>query len=292
MSSVATLSRGQQRRYFRLGSTDSILAMPLPGPVTVSGSGDVTASVIETVTVSESVANRLSMFVSTTDSTTVSETVSNLLTRTNTVTDTVTVSEIVSSLLVKFVATTDTVTVSETVSKLLTQTNTVSDTVTISESVANLLARFASVTDTVTVTDPVVVASVIDVSVFDSVSLSEFTAFSFGIGLVVFDTVTITDALTEPLTWTIKDDDLNVLENVKVWLSFGDPYSVHNLVRDSIKFTNASGQVSYAIEWNVIYYGWRQLDGYGFTDPWVFRYNTTTMRWENYANGTWSLWNP
>lgn len=351
MSSVATLSRGQQRRYFSLGSANAQAAMPMPGTVTVGAA--LTASVVDTLTVTEAIAavqiflanvndavtvsESLSVTqvftVAATDTVTLSENVAYLLTIlpgviSDTVTvsenvaaiqtmlanlvDTVTVTESVTNLRTVFASSTENVTVTEAIAAVQTFTASTSDSVTVTESssvllalflgglsdnvtltesVANLLSQFGSVTDTVTVTDSPNSALLFDVATFDTITLSESTAFGLSMGFTIIDTVTVTDALTEPLTWTIRAG-ATALSGVKVWLSTADPYTASNLVRDSIKTTDASGQVSYDIEFNQIYFGWRDSRSHTFPDPFRFRYNTTTSRWEQWNGSAYVEWTP
>ena len=290
MSSVATLSRNRQRRYFSLGSTEALAAMSMPGPVSVAAAS-LSASVVDTVTVSEDVSNLLTMLRTVTDTVTVTETISVLEAMMQAVTDTVTVSENVANLLSHFGSVTDTVTVSETLAKLLTQTTATADTVALSESLANAVDAFVTTIDTVAVTESASLAMLFLATTFDAVTLSESQAFAREMSAFVIDTVTLTDALTEPLTWTIRAG-ATALEGVKVWLSYADPYTANNLVRDSIKTTNSSGQVSYDIDFDVVYFGWRDAQAYTFPDPFRFRYSSANSRWEQWDGSAYVEWTP
>ncbi len=341
MSSVASLSFNRQRRSVGFGSVNSISAMPLNGPVFAPAGGDVSASVFDTVTVSEapfgstlilktmlvpgsvlsdtvtlseSVANLLSHLVATSDTVTLSESVANLLTiLPGLVSDTVTVSETSNLLLSHFAIAVDTVTVSEaflvtvvhlaavsdsvtvsdsgTITLNFTADLRITDTITISETVALLWSAFVNVSDTVTASETVGSALVFEVTTFDAVTLTELAANSIDIGVSVVDTITLTDRLTETLTWTIRTG-ATAIEGVKVWLSTADPFTASNLVRDSIKTTDSSGQVSYALDFDQIYYGWRDHPIYTFPDPWKFRYNTVAGTWQQHNGTAWVTWTP
>lgn len=251
-----------------------------------------TVSVFDTVTVSEETALLLTRLASLSDTVTVSENVADLLLSHFVATsETVTVTEALSVTQVFTSSSVDTITVSESISNLLAMFATTSDTVTVAEALTNTLTVNAVTSDTVTVSETAAVTFIIDVSVFDTVTISEAASFATSIGFTVIDTVMLSDALTEPLTWTIRIG-ATPIEGVKVWLSFADPYTAANLVRDSIKHTDAAGQVSYDIEFNLTMYGWRDHQSITFPDPWVFRFSTTNGRWETYSGGVWSAWTP
>jgi hypothetical protein len=86
------------------------------------------------------------------------------------------------------------------------------------------------------------------------------------------------------LTWTIRAGATPIV-GVKVWLSSADIYTAQNIVPGSILHTDALGTVSYSLQADVTYYGWRDHPRYTWTDPWQFRFSSANNRWE-YFNGT------
>lgn len=272
-----------------------------------------TRSASDTITVNESLSNLLAHFVSVSETATATETIPTLLTQFATVVDVVTPSESVQTLLAMSGVVSDSVTVSETTSNLLAHVAAITETVAVDEFVTTIVVSVISVVDAVTIEEPTNLLKAMDVVVANNVAIIETIAvggvhyltstfdvlvvtdaLSTGLtlaGAMVLDTIAVGDAITEPLTWTIRAG-VTPLEGVKVWLSYADPYTANNLVRDSIKTTNAAGQVSYDLDFDQVYYGWRDSQAYTFPDPFRFRYSSANSRWEQWNGSAYVVWNP
>lgn len=78
------------------------------------------------------------------------------------------------------------------------------------------------------------------------------------------DQVTSEGPGSEEGTLTVKDDDGNALDNVRVWLTSDE---AGNTVVGGVKTTNSSGQVTFMVDYDATYYVWREHSSYTFDNP-------------------------
>lgn len=206
--------------------------------------------------------------------------------------DAVTVTESALLLVTMFVSLNDAATISENVGMTQVFDSSVFDAATVSESIQNLLTMFVSANEVATLTESISATGDFTwlALVVDNISITDVATFASGLLVFVYDTVTMSDATFEPLIWTI-ESGATPLEGVKVWLSTGNPYTPANMVGGA-QFTNSNGQVTFYLDFDVVYYGWRQSAAFGFPDPWQFRYSSVNARWETYSSGVWIEWTP
>lgn len=248
-------------------------------------------AISDSVLSSDSTTFQVSHLASVSSGVALSEAVANLLSTVLAASDSVTVTESTSGQLAFLTSVSSDIVLTESVSNLLSMTSGIFETVTVQETVAQFVGWVADLSETIILTDAAGVTVALAASAFDAVLLADATYSGLESSLTVIDTLTVTDAITEPLTWTIRAGG-TVLTGVKVWLSSADPCTPSNLIRGSIQETDAAGQVRYDIDFDRVYFGWREHPQYTFPDPLRFRYSSSNSRWEQWDGSAYVEWTP
>ena len=189
--------------------------------IAIAAGTDLSVSVSDTITTSESTKVELNSFVNKSDSITITEATKTELNSNISVQDSITITESTKTELNSFINVSDSVSITESVNVNIVAAGgisiNVSDNITLSENVTLLESISVSVSDSVTVTENVKLLLESSINVNDSVTITEALQRLLTSFIAVSDSITITEALTMLMTSFINvSDSVTVSENVNV----------------------------------------------------------------------------
>lgn len=201
------------------GASDTI-AVSESTTVAIASVSDLSISVSDSITITESVGRMLESYINTSESITVTESVGRMLESRFAVSESITVADTPGIIIPElYLSASDSITVTEAVAPELISNITVSDSITITENIGGMCDSSIAVSDSITISESFDPEQVSHINVSDEITISEATLINFEEGSVgEMESVSVSESVAVVLSdpQIIIKDTITVTENSNV----------------------------------------------------------------------------
>ncbi|SFH96604.1 hypothetical protein [Planctomicrobium piriforme] len=122
----------------------------------------------------------------------------------------------------------------------------------------------------------------------DAVQVTGAGTGTYWISAYIANQTNVAGPGSRQLVWTSEVSGTPVA-GVKCWVSIDSPYTQDG-TRAGTSITDDDGEVTFGLDDNVVYYGWRDHPSVNFPNPIRFQYSTADSQWQIWNGSAYVEW--